>query len=271
LPVLPIASATDSDTRMRSDPKGRPGQAIRCQAGRSRKQTLVNILKVMASVVALSAVVSAQQPSYTPPRLVRGDLPGLPPATVVGGGEVLIEATVDQNGALTHPIVLRSTPPFSNIVLDAVSRWRFAPARATTPDGKETAVDSTVLIAAIYRPPTLMNGPTLGDRPRDLADASSSSPYPVSTVAPSYPPQARSGSVVLYELSLDENGQMKNMRGIGSDSGFDAAAKDALIQWKFRGASVRGRPVPSLAYVIFGFSEPVVSPGPGSSSPPSAK
>ena len=208
--------------------------------------------------MALSAVVSAQQLPYTPPRLVGGDLPAAAPATVVGGGEVLIEATVDQNGRLTQAIVLRSTPPFSNIVLNAVSRWRFTPARATS-DGKDVAVDGTVLIAAIYRPPTLINGPALGDRPRDLASASPNAPYPVSTVAPSYPPQARAGSVVLYEVSLDEAGQIKSIRGVGADSGFDAAAKDALIQWKFRGASVQGRPVSSTVYVIFGFSEPVVS------------
>jgi hypothetical protein len=124
----------------------------------------MNVFKVAASALALSVVVSAQLPSYTPPRLVRGDLPSLPPPNVVGGGEVMIEATIDQRGALTGPIVLRSTPPFSNLVLDAVSRWAFTPARATT-GGKETVVDGTVLIAAVYRPPTLMNGPTLGNRP----------------------------------------------------------------------------------------------------------
>jgi len=191
------------------------------------------MLKAGALAIALSAVLSAQQPSYTPPHLVRGDLPSLPPPTVVGGGEVLIEATVDQTGALTRPVVLRTTPPYTNIVLDAVTRWRFTPAQINT-NGKEAFVNGSVLIAAIYRPPTLMNGPTLGDRPRDLSTASSSSPYPVST------------------------GQVANIRGVGADPGFDAAAKDAIIQWKFRGASFDGHSVPSTAYVIFGFAPPVV-------------
>jgi len=217
----------------------------------------VKSLKAGVLALALSAVVSAQQPSYTPPHLVRGDLPSLPPPTVVGGGEVLIEATVDQSGALTRPVVLRTTPPYTNIVLDAITRWRFTPAQTKT-DGKEAPVNGSVLIAAIYRPPTLMNGPTLGERPRDLSIASSSSPYPVSTVPPAFPPQARSGSVLLYEVPLDENGQVANIRGVGADPGFDAAAKDAIIQWKFRGASFGGHSVPSTAYVIFGFQPPVV-------------
>ena len=49
-----------------------------------------------------------------------------------------------------------------------------------------------------------------------------------------------------------------NIRGVGADPGFDAAAKDAIIQWKFRGASFDGHSVPSTAYVIFGFAPPVV-------------
>jgi outer membrane biosynthesis protein TonB len=212
--------------------------------------------KVAASALALSAVVSAQQTSYAPPRLVRGDLPSLPAPTVVGGGEVMIEATIAQNGALARPVVLRSTPPFTNMVLDAVSTWSFMPARATT-DGKETAVDGAVLIAAVYRPPTLLNGPTVGDRPQDLANASSNAPYAVSMAAPSYPPQTQMGGVLLYEMSLDESGQVRSVRGVASIPGFDAAARDALAQWKFRGAAFKGRPVPSTAYVIFAFSQPV--------------
>ena len=175
----------------------------------------------------------------------------------------MIEATIDRGGALTHPIVLRSTPPFSNLVLDAVSRWSFVPARETT-DGKEAVADGSVLIAAVYRPPTLMNGPTLGEQPRDLANASSDAPYAVSMVGPSYPPQAQIGAVLLYEISLDESGRMRELRAVASNPGFDAAAKDALVQWRFRGAAVKGRPVPSMAYVIFGFSQPVTA-GPANS------
>jgi hypothetical protein len=65
--------------------------------------------------------------------------------------------------------------------------------------------------------------------------------------------------VVLYEVALDEAGRIRNLRAIGADSGFDGVAKDALMQWKFRGASAGGRPAPSTAYVIFGFSMPVVA------------
>jgi TonB family protein len=74
--------------------------------------------------------------------------------------------------------------------------------------------------------------------------------------------------VVLYEISLDESGQIRNMRAVASNPAFDAAAKDALVQWKFRGAAVKGQPVPSMAYVIFAFSQPVIS-GPANGPSPS--
>jgi hypothetical protein len=217
-------------------------------------------------MLALSVVLSAQAPqTFTPPRLLHGDPPGLPPANVVGGGEVLIQGTVDKRGKFTGPVVLRSTAPFTNMVLDAIGSWQFVPARGMTPDLGEAVVDAPVLIAAVYRPPALF-GPTLGEVPKDLAAATADTPYPVSTVSPSYPPMAVSGAVVLFQVLLDEAGNIKGATTVGPSTGFDAAARDALIQWKFRGASYRGRPVPSTAYVMFGFTPPTLSGTPGSSS-----
>ena len=159
-------------------------------------------LCTLAVSVAITATLSAQTPpAYVPPRFLRGDLPPVSPPNVVAGGEVLIEAIVDQRGALTRPIVLRSTPPFTNMVLDAVGRWNFKPAEALRPDSSVGPVEAAILIAAVYRPPQLANGPTLGEPPKDISKPSTDVAYPVSVVTPSYPPQAASGlnaSVVLY-------------------------------------------------------------------------
>jgi len=59
-------------------------------------------------------------------------------------------------------------------------------------------------------------------------------------------------------VSLDQIGQVANIRGIGADPGFDSAAEQALIQWQFRGATVDGKAVASTVYVIFGFAPPVI-------------
>jgi TonB family protein len=231
----------------------------------------LRLTQIAASVLTLSTALSAQQTTFfSPARLVSMNLPDLAPPNVVGGGEVLIEATVDRNGVLTRPVVLRSTPPFSQMVLDAIAGWRFTPARAVAADGTAGPVDSAVLIAAVYRPPALLNNPVLGEPPKDLSAGTTEIAYPAAVVAPPHPPNALMGSVVLFEVLIDEKGTIKDARVIGSDPGFDSAARDALLQWKFRPSTYRGRPASSTAYVVFGFSSPVV-PVPRPGPPPPKK
>lgn len=229
----------------------------------------MRLTKTTVLMLTLSTVLSAQQTTFfSPARLISMSLPGVAPPNVVGGGEVLIEATVDRNGVLTRPIVLRSTPPFSQMVLDAIARWRFTPARAVSLDGTNGPVDSSVLIAAVYRPPALLNNPVLGEPAKDLSTGTTGVAYPVSVVAPPHPPNVLTSSVVLFEVLIDQQGAIKDARAIGSDPGFDSAARDALLQWKFRPSTYRGRPAFSTAYVLFGFSSPVVVPGSAVPRPP---
>jgi TonB family protein len=205
--------------------------------------------------------------AFTPPRLISGPPPALPPPTVVAGGEVIIEATVEKDGSLTHPVVLRSTPPYTQMVLDAIGGWHFRPARVPDANGNDQTVASKVLIAAVYRAPALFNGPMAGSPPVDVVRPSGEAPYPVAMTQPAYPPQARTGGVVVMEVSLDEAGTPKIVRTVRSDPGFESAARDALSRWQFRGASLRSKPVPSTAYVIFGFVSPIVN-GPANQTPP---
>jgi hypothetical protein len=124
-------------------------------------------------------------------------------------------------------------------------------------------VEGTVLVAALYRPPTLTNEPTVGEPPRDLAAPSAEAAFPVAMVTPTYPVRAANGlspSVLMYEVSLDERGKITDVRGLVSDPGFDSVARDALLQWTFRSATYRARPAPAVVYVVFGFSVPVLGP-----------
>jgi TonB family protein len=211
--------------------------------------------------LALSAVagVSAQRLEFTPPHLLKAQLSTLPSPTVVGGGEVLIEAIVDRTGRLTRPVVLRGTPPYTNMVLDTIGTWQFEAARERGLTGVESAVEMPVAIAAVYRSPVLVNAPTLGEVPKDWSKPSNELAYPLSMEMPNYPPQARDGGVVLLEVALNEAGAVTETRGIASTGGFDSAAREALAKWRFRGGSYRARPVPATAYVLFGFPQPVVS------------
>lgn len=221
---------------------------------------MTRLAALPVAALALVAVVSAQglqKPQFFPPRLKTAELPPLPAPTVAGGGEVVIEALVDRRGAVIRPAIVRATAPYTQFVLDVIQKWQFEPARDIDYKGVETTVDTMVTIAAIYRPPVLMNTPTIGEPPRDWTKPSGDAPFPIATMMPNYPPNAHSGGVVLYEVKLDESGRVTEARGFGSIGGFESASREALAGWRFRGGLYRARPVPSTAYVLFGFRPPV--------------
>jgi hypothetical protein len=202
--------------------------------------------------------VTAQTPDFSSPRLLHAELPPEPSVTVVGGGDVMIELIVDVQGRATRPAVLRNSPPFTQMVLAALGRWQFEPAREVDDRGKPREVEVPITVTALYRPPTL-NAPSLGQRPTTSGTPSGDVAYPLSIVLPAYPPHAMLGAVVLFEVLLDDAGQMRGARAFGPLAGFEDAARDALAKMRFRGAIHRGRPVPSVTYVLFGFRPPVVS------------
>jgi len=227
---------------------------------------MARLAAVTVASLAMAVIVSAQalqKPRFLPPRLKTAELPAMPPLpapTVSGGGEVVIEALVDRRGTVLRPAIVRATPPYTQFVLDAIVRWQFDPARDIDYKGLETVVDMPITVVALYRPPILMNAPTVGEAPKDWSKPSGDAPYPIATTMPNYPPRARTGGVVLFEVSLDEAGAVKEARAIGSTEGFESASREALASWRFKGGSYRAKPVPSTAYVLFGFRPPVGLP-----------
>ena len=205
----------------------------------------------------LPAAIAAQTARFEPPRLLKAALPPLPGPNIAGGGEVLIEGIVDRRGVLTRPRTLRATPPYTEFILEAIEHWQFEPARDIDYRGVATTVEMPVTIVAIYRPPVLMNAPTIGEPPRDLMKASGDVAMATSTAMPSYPPRAFSGGVVLYEIALDEGGRVTATRDIDAAGGFQSAAREALTHFRFRPASFRAKAVPGTTYVVFGFRVPV--------------
>ena len=160
------------------------------------RRALLGVLLMTTSGLAAAA--------YAPARLRSGSLPGIP-FDAVGGGEVFVELDVGRDGHVIGATPVRTTAPFTEYVLDAVRDWQFTPAR----DG--VAVPSSVMVAALFRPPVL-NGPTLGTRPSDVGRPSNSVPTPDSTAMPPYPANAHVGGVVLLEVLVAATGAVENAR-----------------------------------------------------------
>jgi TonB family protein len=208
-------------------------------------------------ILVLCAVVSvAAADAFTPARRLAGPLPPQP-VRAIGGGQVFLEVAVSARGSVDRVTPLRTTPPFTDPLVGAVGGWQFQPAEELTPAGVRRRIASKVLVGAFYRGPTLMDGPTLGDSPKDVTAASDETPFPVSAIAPRYPTNALGDGLVLVEMQVDSAGNVTNARVLQAASPFGGPALDAARQWKFRPARVSGRPAATLAYVLFGFSQPV--------------
>jgi TonB family protein len=210
----------------------------------------------LALVLTLSTTSFAQE-RFASARLLSGDAPPLP-AQNITGGQVLIEAAVDRTGSISGTTVLRTTQPFEGLVTEAMRGWRFSPAEGTRPDGTKGPIDTKVLVAAVFRPPTLMDGPGIGESPRDVAPPSAQVPFPIAIVVPPFPPLALAGGVVMLEVDVRPDGLPGKALVIRSGPGLDGAATEAVGQWRFRPARLGGSAAPSVAYVIFTFSQPII-------------
>jgi len=203
---------------------------------------------VFAAALALQSAAGA----YSPARFVDGPLPPVP-IGALGGGEVFLEVHIATDGRADAITTLRTTPPFTVPLLNAVWRWHFQP--ATDPTGAATA--SRVLVAALYRPPALL-GPTLGQPPTDVGSPSNELPFPQATVMPDFPPTAIAAGNVLLEAQIDATGRPDVVAVIRGTSPFSDSAQTAAKRWQFRPGSVDGVPARTVAYLVFGFPVPVV-------------
>ena len=215
------------------------------------------------ALVLVLAVAVKLEAADTPALFQSGSVPTLPViSTDVGGGEVLLEVTVDRTGAISVIKPLRETATFTERMTQSVKTWRFKPAEKDIPEAQRKPggpsterVDAKVLVAAVFRRPSVI-GLTLGEPVRDVAAASADIPSPTSIVPPAYPPSALSPGVVLVEVQVNAIGAVSDANVRLSAPGFDSVALSTASQWKFRPAKSGGANAPAVAYIVFGFPVP---------------
>jgi hypothetical protein len=216
------------------------------------------------SATADDDVVAARVP-LAPATWIAGVLPRIP-VEAVGGGEVLLELTVDRTGRVIGTAILRDTPPFTAELMAAVRDWRFQPAEdAAAPQGPSPVdrstsrpIEAQVLVVGLFRPPSLFPI-TLGQPPVTLATPSEGAPAPLTFPAmPAYPPQALFDGVMLTELRVGVDGVTRDMRVLRAAPGFEVPTRDVLRGLAFRPARLYGIPAEAMVYVVTAFRQPVI-------------
>jgi outer membrane biosynthesis protein TonB len=197
----------------------------------------------------------------TPARFRSGPIPPLP-ALAVGGGEVLLEVEVSEEGVVGAITILRAAPSFIPPVTAAVKQWRFEPAKKLAqPDDPDTApalvdADSSVLVVAVFRPPAVL-GPARGEPTATVGAPTTGIPFPTVLAPPPWPPLARDGGVVLVEARVDGRGMVVTAEKLDGAPGFDDAALGTVRAWTFLPARSPDVPAESYVYAILGFPTPI--------------
>jgi TonB family protein len=208
-------------------------------------------------VLAMAAGMRAQQRDPVPARFVDGSIPQTSPNTspnAASGGDVVLSVAVSEAGAVGQIDVLRTTPPYTDIVIEAVKTWRFTPAL----DAKQKPMATRVLVDAVFGPPSIMV-PTVGTPPKDVTTGDTRVPFPAQTNMPLYPVNARAQGTVLVETSVERSGRVSAATAVRSAPPFDGPAIQAARSWTFRPATGADLPPATYAYLLFVFRQPNLS------------
>jgi TonB family protein len=175
----------------------------------------------------------------------RADLEGVMPGTEVFftvWGSVKISA---QGELMEFTIQKRALEKFRPQIQEALTRWRFAPAREK---GEPVACKLDVAFALTRKPGKNAPRETNYDTPAKA----------IKQVGPVYPfglkRSRQSGSVIL-DFTVDESGKTSDISVKSSDHPlFEAPAMEALAQWKYQPAMKDGKPVKARFQISMSFS-----------------
>ena len=210
------------------------------------------IFRCATPLAVLFGLFVAAQGSFEPARFQSGSSPVYPPRAV-GWGHEWVQVSLDSSGEVTGARLLREASTFGLALQSAVRGCSFTLAREA-----DEPIRSEILVTAIFRPATLYDPPGLGQPVSGTVLVPAQMPLPVATPPSSYPPTARGSGAVVVEGEVDTTGGVKGTSVVGSSPGFDTVAVNTARRWRFEPARRQGRPVPSVAYLVFSFREPVV-------------
>jgi TonB family protein len=187
------------------------------------------------------------------PRLNEGAPPALSPRQH-GQCHAAFDVHIDSQGSVIGVRLLYGTGALRRDLEGAVAHWRFDPAAE---DGEPR--EAHVLVVALFRAAALYAlGPC---SPPDIALLTPSAlPIPLAMSPPAYPARSSGAGVVIVEVTVGPSGQVRSTRTVGARTGFDGVAEQAARAWRFVPGHQKGRPIPTRAYLVFGFPEPVLAP-----------
>ena len=168
-------------------------------------------------------------------------------------GEVLLAVNVNRKGEVDNVQIKKGHPLLVRAAEDSVRQWRYAP---YVKDGAAMPVSSTVFVNFALSGPARAGEPSPGPATIRLGTNAMAANL-VSRVEPVYPPEAKQKGVegeVLFEVTVDEQGEVIDVQVLGGNAILVAAAYDAVRHWRYTPVLLNGNPVRAKANISVKFA-----------------
>jgi TonB family protein len=215
------------------------------------------LLVVMISSTVFLWPSAFAQETYSPPEVTSaGD--AYTSYNIVFDGLFIIDIGIGDDGGIRRIEPLRNPGSMLGAAKTSVHTWKFQPAS----EGSKPRA-SRLTAAFVYRP---ANYTTFGAvPPKDFTpvippqsdDGEEYVPVGVLSFAyPDYPVNSVVWGSVVLQATVDRAGDVKDVNVLHGMANFDSFARGALKNWRFRAATLHGRPVTSKVVVAFIFQPP---------------
>jgi TonB family protein len=211
-----------------------------------------------ASAAPQASSAAQEQPEkFRPPQAVSVVNAQYPMQTNTGD-IVVLDVSLDSQGAVEAVRPLRGVPPLTSAAASALHGWKFRPALE---DGSPTA--SILTAVFVFRPPVSIWEPAPFRPVLHIAQQAGYVPPGIlSAVWAQYPVRSVASGSVVVEVAVDAAGKVAGVQVLRPIEGFTPLAVKAARQWRFRPATLDGNPVPSKVAIAFVFANPVLNPFP---------
>jgi outer membrane biosynthesis protein TonB len=192
---------------------------------------------------------------FVPPSVLTTGAIQYPPSST-DAGMVTLSINLDETGHVANVVVLRDIPSVSGLAIASLQSWTYS---AATLDGKPVASNLTVNILydpgflgadSIPLPPPAQSQPITKKGPAYTAPQLNTANF-----AP-YPPNAKTQGAVIFNVTLDTNGNAVNIATLREVPSLTASGLSTLKQWSFGPATYDGNPIQSSMLVAFVFRSP---------------
>jgi Gram-negative bacterial TonB protein C-terminal len=215
-------------------------------------QKISVVTVVSAVMLAACANQSFAQALFKPPEVtLASDIPY--PIQSIADGVVVLDASLNDKGALTGLTAVRDVPSLTSPAMSAIRTWKFSPA---TRLGKPAP--STLRVAVVFRPRSYLRAapsftPILSEVDTNRVGQGYIPPGIVSITYPQYPINAAAPGTVVIQAIVGKSSAIQHLKVVRDLPPFTQFALSAVPKWLFQAGTLDGKPVASNLAIAFVF------------------